>query len=60
MPTTATKNGYEISLANLTVLSRANKLMRTNGVAGGVAENGSSKYGTISGTNATNDTATEN
>ncbi len=34
--------------------------MRTNGVAGGVAENGSSKYGTISGTNATNDTATEN
>jgi alkaline phosphatase D len=61
MPTIATRNGYEISLANFTVMSGANKLMRTNGVvAGGVAESGSLKYGTISGTNATNDTATGN
>jgi alkaline phosphatase D len=58
MPTIATRNGYEISLANFTVLSGANKLMRTKGVvAGGVAESGSLKYGTIIGGNATNDTA---
>jgi hypothetical protein len=48
-----------ISLANFTVLNGANKLQRCNGVVGGgVAESGSLKYGTISGTNATNDTAT--
>lgn len=59
LPTIATKNGYEIALANFTVLSGANKLMRTGGaVAGGVAESGSLKYGKIQVTNATNDTAT--
>lgn len=59
MPTIATRNGYEISLANFTVLSGANKLMRSNGVVGGgVVESGSLKYGTVTGTNATNDTAT--
>lgn len=59
MPTIATRNGYEISLANFTVLEGANKLQRTNGVvAGGMAESGSLKYGQITQTNATNDTAT--
>jgi alkaline phosphatase D len=59
MPTVATRNGYEISLANFTVISGANKLMRTNGVvAGGIAESGSLKFGVITGTNITNDTAT--
>lgn len=33
--------------------------VRTNGVVGGgVVESGSLKYGTVTGTNATNDTAT--
>ncbi|KAF4624414.1 hypothetical protein G7Y89_g13759 [Cudoniella acicularis] len=59
MPTIATRNGYEISLANFIVLNGANKLTRTNGaVAGGVVERGSVKFGTIMSTNATNDTAT--
>ncbi len=59
MPTIATRNGYEISLANFTVMSGANRLLRSgHAVAGGVAESGSLKYGTISGTNITNDTAT--
>lgn len=59
MPTITTRNGYEISLANFTVLSGENKLMRTGGAtAGGVAESGSLKFGTVSGGNATNDTAT--
>ncbi|KAH7350938.1 phosphodiesterase/alkaline phosphatase D precursor [Rhexocercosporidium sp. MPI-PUGE-AT-0058] len=59
LPTIATRNGYEISLANFTVMSGANKLMRTNGVVGrGVAESGSMKFGTITGTNITNNTAT--
>lgn len=59
LPTIATRNGYEISLANFTVLSGANKLQRTNGATGGgVAESGSLKYGKIVQTNATNDTAT--
>lgn len=59
MPNIATRNGYEISLANFTVLSGENRLMRTGGVvAGGVAESGSLKYGQTSQTNITNDTAT--
>ncbi|PMD44910.1 hypothetical protein L207DRAFT_551834 [Hyaloscypha variabilis F] len=59
MPTIATRNGYEISLANFTVLSGQNRLQRTNGVvAGGLAESGSLKYGSIFGANVTNDTAT--
>lgn len=58
MPTIATRNGYEISLANFTILSGANKLLISgNVVARGVAESGSLKYGTISGGNVTNDTA---
>ncbi|KAE9375298.1 hypothetical protein N431DRAFT_402686 [Stipitochalara longipes BDJ] len=59
MPTIATRNGYEISLANFTVLSGDNKLQRTNGtVASGLTESGSLKYGSIFGGNVTNDTAT--
>jgi len=59
MPDIRTRNGYEISLANFTVLSGDNKLMRTDGiVAGGVVESGSLKFGVVKGTNATNDTAT--
>jgi alkaline phosphatase D len=59
LPTVATRNGYEIALANFTVINGSNRLMRTNGtVAGGMAESGSLKGGKISQTNATNDTAT--
>lgn len=59
MPTIATRNGYEISLANFTVKSGANKLSRTKGVvAGGVVESGSLRYGKVVGTNVTHDTAT--
>jgi alkaline phosphatase D len=59
MPNIATRNGYEISLANFTVLSGENKLMRTNGVvAGGNVESGSLKFGVVTGTNSTNNTAT--
>lgn len=60
LPTIATRNGYEIALANFTVLNGENKLQRTNGAAaiGGVVESGSLKYGTLMGTNITNDTAT--
>ena len=59
LPTIATRNGYEISLANFTVLNGANKLLRTNGVvAGGMAESGALKLGKITQTNTTNDTAT--
>merc|ERR1712093_210108 len=59
LPTIATRNGYEISLANFTVISGENRLKRTNGVVGGgLVESGSLKFGTMSGTNLTNDTAT--
>ncbi|KAL3425442.1 alkaline phosphatase [Phlyctema vagabunda] len=59
MPTLATRNGYEISLANFTVINGENKLMRTNGsVAGGLVESGSLQRGLMVTTNATNDTAT--
>ncbi|CZS96096.1 related to alkaline alkaline phosphatase/phosphodiesterase PhoD [Rhynchosporium agropyri] len=59
MPTIATRNGYEISLANFTVIAGENKLQRTNGVVGGgVVESGSLKFGHTSGGNLTNDTAT--
>ena len=52
MPTIATRNGYEIALANFTVLNRESKLSRTNGaVAGGTVESGSLKYGKVIGTN---------
>jgi len=46
-------------LANFTVISGENRLKRTNGVVGGgLVESGSLKFGTMSGTNLTNDTAT--
>lgn len=59
LPTIATRNGYEISLANFGVKIGANKVARTGGaVAGGVVESGSLKYGKVVGTNVTNDAAT--
>ncbi|KAF2104241.1 alkaline phosphatase-like protein [Rhizodiscina lignyota] len=54
-PTVITRNPYEISLANFTVKSGANKLQRP--VAGGVAESGSLRYGKIKQTNITHDTS---
>jgi alkaline phosphatase D len=60
MPTIATRNGYEISLANFTVISGENRLMRTGGgaVAGGVVESGSLRNGRMVETNITFDTST--
>ncbi|RDW82353.1 metallo-dependent phosphatase-4 [Coleophoma cylindrospora] len=58
-PTIATRNGYEISLANFTVVSGENKLQRTgSAVAGGLVESGSLKGGKTVTTNSTNDTST--
>jgi alkaline phosphatase D len=54
LPTYATRNGYEISLANFTVVSGENKLHRT--VAGGQVEFGSLKGGKTVQTNVTHDT----
>ncbi|OHE94898.1 PhoD-like phosphatase [Colletotrichum orchidophilum] len=58
IPTTRIKQGYEISLANFTVLAGENKLHRWNGstVYGGVAESGSLKNGRVVQTNLTHDT----
>ncbi|KAF2767374.1 hypothetical protein EJ03DRAFT_329273 [Teratosphaeria nubilosa] len=56
LPTIITRNPYEISLANFTVKSGANRLQRP--IAGGVAESGSLKGGRITQTNITNNTAT--
>ena len=56
MPTVITRNPYEISLANFTVKSGANRLSRP--IAGGVAESGSLKGGSITQTNITNNTET--
>ncbi|GKT48207.1 alkaline phosphatase D [Colletotrichum spaethianum] len=61
IPTTRVKQGYEISLANFTVLAGENKLHRWNNgsvVPGGVAESGSLKNGKVVQTNLTLDTAT--
>lgn len=55
MPTVVTRNPWEISLANFTVASGANKLTRP--VAGGVVESGSLKYGQVKQTNLTVDTS---
>lgn len=55
VPTTATRNGYEISLSNFTVLAGENKLHRS--VSNGLAESGALKGGKVSGTNLTHDTA---
>ena len=56
LPTIVTRNPYEISLANFTVKSGANSLSRP--IAGGIAESGSLKGGSIQQTNLTNNTAT--
>ncbi|KAL7624118.1 hypothetical protein AAE478_005675 [Parahypoxylon ruwenzoriense] len=59
VPTTAVRNGYEIPLANFTVLAGENRLHRTNGspAVGGV-ENGSLKGGKPTLSNLTHDTET--
>jgi alkaline phosphatase D len=56
LPTVVTRNNYEISLANFTVKSGANKLQRP--IAGGVVESGSVKGGKTVQTNLTLDTGT--
>lgn len=58
LPTYATRNGYEISLANFTVKAGENKLSREGGkgIAGGVVEFGALKTGTTMQTNVTHDT----
>jgi alkaline phosphatase D len=56
IPTIVTRNPDEISLANFTVQSGANRLQRP--VAGGVVESGSLKFGQVKATNATNNTET--
>lgn len=59
LPTIATRNRYEIALANFMVLNGANRLMRTGGVtAGGTVESGSLKYEKTVTTNVTLDTNT--
>ncbi|KAF7187238.1 Alkaline phosphatase D [Pseudocercospora fuligena] len=54
LPTIVTRNPLEISIANFTVKSGANKLQRPFGIA----ESGSLKGGQIHQTNITNNTAT--
>ncbi|EMC92262.1 hypothetical protein BAUCODRAFT_283733 [Baudoinia panamericana UAMH 10762] len=56
LPTLLNRNPYEISLANFTVNSGANRLARP--ISGGIAESGALKNGTIRQTNITNNTAT--
>lgn len=60
MPTIITRNSGEISLANFTVMSGANKLQRSNGTTavGGAVENGALKGGRTLQTNITNSTDT--
>jgi alkaline phosphatase D len=60
-PSISTRNGYEIALANFTVVHGENRLKREGEgekVAGGVAESGALKGGKIVETNSTNDTST--
>ncbi|RKU47731.1 hypothetical protein DL546_002449 [Coniochaeta pulveracea] len=54
VPTTKTRNGYEISLANFTVKAGENKLHRS--VGNGVVDSGALKGGKVAGTNLTHDT----
>ena len=54
-PTIVTRNPFEISLANFTVLSGANELSRP--IGGGVVENGAISRGQVVMTNLTNDTS---
>lgn len=60
MPTIITRNPNEISLANFSVQSGANRLERFgNSVAmGGAVENGAVKFGKTVQTNITNSTET--
>lgn len=58
MPTIINRNPDEISLANFTVLSGANKLYRNPVPGGGVVENGALKGGKMVMTNSTNNTDT--
>ncbi len=58
LETTLNRNGNEISLANFTVLSGANRLQRNPTVGGGRVENGALKGGRVVQTNLTRDTAT--
>ena len=55
LPTIVNRNPFEIPLANFSVASGANQLMRP--VAGGSAENGALAVGSVVMTNATNDTS---
>ncbi|KAF1998507.1 alkaline phosphatase-like protein [Amniculicola lignicola CBS 123094] len=55
-PTVATRNPYEISLANFTVVAGENRLKRS--VAGGKVETGALQRGEVRGTNLTVDTET--
>jgi alkaline phosphatase D len=54
LPSIATRNGWEIPLANFTVVAGENKLQRP--VAGGVVESGSLKFGKTVQNNVTLDT----
>ncbi|KAI0131004.1 phosphodiesterase/alkaline phosphatase D precursor [Daldinia grandis] len=59
VPTTTLRNGYEIPLANFTVLAGENRLHRTNGSpAVGSVEAGSLKSGTVKRSNLAHDTET--
>ncbi|KAI1799189.1 phosphodiesterase/alkaline phosphatase D precursor [Daldinia bambusicola] len=59
VPTTTLRNGYEIPLANFTVLAGENRLHRTNGSpAIGNAQAGSLKGGIVTRSNLTYDTET--
>lgn len=55
-PSVATRNPYEISLANFTVVAGANHLSRP--VAGGSVESGYLQQGTVRSTNLTLNTET--
>ena len=54
LPTVVTRNGWEIPIANFTVLAGENRLQRP--VAGGVVESGSLKFGKVVQNNVTLDT----
>lgn len=56
LPTVVFRNPYEISLANFTVKSGANRLSRP--IAGGVVEHGALKTGRVHETNLTHNTET--
>ncbi|KXJ89933.1 PhoD-like phosphatase [Microdochium bolleyi] len=59
IPTTRIRQGYEVSLANFTVLAGENRLHRASGSAAvGLVESGSLKGGKMVPTNLTHDTAT--